>query len=283
MTREDKVALIVDDDPRFCSALERVLETFGYRGLIATSGEEGLGTLAANRVDVLLLDLRMPGMQGQEMLAQVVERHPDLPVVVVSGTSKVDDLVEVFRYNVVDFIRKPPDLDALREALERAEARQPRRTPGVVEKTTPQGEPAPEPCSETAVDPDAAVVLLVDDEANYRAALRHALEDRWVEVIDVGSGADALEVLGQRPVDIVISDHVMPDMDGTTLLETVRQRWPEAARVLLTAYPGSDVFMEAVNRGGVHKALAKQLPVQRLIGEIDELVNGQLARERTKQ
>lgn len=75
----------------------------------------------------------------------------------------------------------------------------------------------------------------------------------------------------------MVSDQVMPGMDGTTLLETVRQRWPAVVRVLLTGFPGGDVFMEAVNRGRIHKALAKQLPVQRLVAELQELVNERLA------
>ena len=63
----------------------------------------------------------------------------------------------------------------------------------------------------------------------------------------------------EQHVDVVVSDHFMPGMDGVRLLESVRQRWPHCTRILFTAHPSSDIVLEAVNRGGVHKVLVKNM------------------------
>lgn len=274
-------ALIVDDDPLFSQALQRLLGSFDYLAVLASTAEQGLEQLDQRPFDLLLLDLHLPGMKGLAMLTHLEVYHPSLPIVVISGTSSVDDVVGVLRRGVVDFIRKPLDPRLLRAALDRVTER--RSAGQMFEILTAEERAAllaPSDPSEAAgppLDPDAVVLLLVEDQAAYREAFGQALAEPGLEIIEAPSGLHALQILGQRRVDIVISDQVMPGMAGTALLETVRQRWPAAGRVLLTGYPGADVFMEAVNRGRIHKALAKQLPVQRLISEIQELVNEQLA------
>jgi DNA-binding NtrC family response regulator len=278
-------ALIIDDDPNFSAALQRLLKSLDHKVLLATGAEEGLEQLEQNRVDLILLDLNMPGLHGPALLTHLGVHHPGVPVVVISGTGKVDDVVAVMKHGVVDFLRKPLDPRALDASLERvAKKRASFRQPSEIltcDERAALLEP-PEALSfadEAMEDPaaDVVVVLLVDDEVGYREAFRQALEGPELEVLEAPSGLHALEILGNRRVDIVVSDQMMPGMDGTKLLETVRQRWPGVGRVLLTGFPGADIFMEAVNRGGIHKALAKQLPVPRLLEEILALVNDQLA------
>ncbi len=117
------------------------------------------------------------------------------------------------------------------------------------------------------------VVLVVDDDAAVRRALERILrKDPRLDVIEAEDGLAALRILEARPVDILISDEVMPEINGVRLLQTVRARWPGTRRVLYTGHPDANLVLEAINRGGVDKALMKGLPIEQLRMELDELI-----------
>lgn len=116
-------------------------------------------------------------------------------------------------------------------------------------------------------------VLVVDDDPSIRRSLERILgADTRLEVLQAEDGLAALRILESRPVDILISDESMPQINGVRLLQTVRARWPGTRRVLYTGHPHADVVLEAINRGGVDKVLMKGVPVEQLRMELDELV-----------
>jgi len=83
------------------------------------------------------------------------------------------------------------------------------------------------------------------------------------------SGLHAVQVLEEQHVDLVVSDQMMPGMDGVRLLELVRDRWPHCQRVLFTGHASSDVVLGAVNRGGVTKVLTKSMHPVAIRDEIE--------------
>lgn len=116
-------------------------------------------------------------------------------------------------------------------------------------------------------------VLVVDDDPAIRRALERILKaDRRLEVLQAEDGLAALRILESRPVDLVISDESMPQINGVRLLQTVRARWPGTRRVLYTGHPHADVVLEAINRGGVDKALMKGVPIEQLRMELGEVI-----------
>ena len=100
-------------------------------------------------------------------------------------------------------------------------------------------------------------LLLVDDEESILNSLRRLLRSQPYEVLLADSGARALEILAQRPVDLVMSDARMPDMDGATLLARVREGYPATRRILLTGYADLSTIVKAVNEGQIHQYLSK--------------------------
>ncbi|MDP2006840.1 MAG: response regulator [Rubrivivax sp.] len=100
-------------------------------------------------------------------------------------------------------------------------------------------------------------ILTVDDEPSILSALRRLFHPEGWRVLQAGSGADGLLLLETETVDLVISDMRMPEMDGATFLEQVRLRWPEPQRVLLTGYADIGSTVAAVNRGEIHRYIAK--------------------------
>jgi EAL domain-containing protein (putative c-di-GMP-specific phosphodiesterase class I) len=116
------------------------------------------------------------------------------------------------------------------------------------------------------------IVLVVDDEPQIRGLVARLLaSDPRVEVVQAGDGMEALRILERGAVDVVISDEVMPEINGVRLLETIRARWPGARRVLFTARPGAELAMDAVNRAGVHRVLVKGVdPMEENLAELVE-------------
>lgn len=104
---------------------------------------------------------------------------------------------------------------------------------------------------------DAACVLFVDDEPNILASLRRLFRSSGYKVLTAESGPAGLLVLEQEPVDLVVSDMRMPDMDGARFLELVRQRWPDTVRLLLTGYSDIDSILAAINRGEIYRYITK--------------------------
>lgn len=100
-------------------------------------------------------------------------------------------------------------------------------------------------------------LLFVDDEENVLNALRRIfLEENYV-ILTALSGAEALEILENRKVHLIISDHRMPQMTGAELLREAKQRWPETIRIMLTGYADVHSIMGAVNEGAVYKFITK--------------------------
>jgi two-component system response regulator AtoC len=112
--------LVVEDESYVRLSLGDLLEARGFDFELAASVPEALECLAKAPVDLVLTDLKMPGSDGLSLVRKIAERHPDLPVIVLTGFGTVASAVECLRAGASDYILKPADPDALEVALERA-------------------------------------------------------------------------------------------------------------------------------------------------------------------
>jgi CheY-like chemotaxis protein len=111
--------LIVDDEKNIRLALSMALEQLGIPVETAASGEEALAKVAQAEYDLMLLDLRMPGMDGMEVLRQVSQRRPELKVIIITAYGSIDLAVEAMKLGAVDFLQKPFDVAQVREMVRR--------------------------------------------------------------------------------------------------------------------------------------------------------------------
>jgi response regulator RpfG family c-di-GMP phosphodiesterase len=102
-----------------------------------------------------------------------------------------------------------------------------------------------------------AVVLCVDDEPNITSALKRLFRPEGYKVLTAASGIEGLKLCAAEKIDLVISDMRMPEMDGAQFLEQVRANWPDVMRILLTGYSDVDATVAAVNKGEIHRYVAK--------------------------
>jgi DNA-binding NtrC family response regulator len=105
--------LLIDDEKSIRNVLKDILQHEGYRVEEAADGEQGLKLLAAQSFDLVLCDIKMPKMDGLEVLEQIMLLQPDVPVIMISGHGTIETAVDAVKKGAFDFIAKPPDLNRL--------------------------------------------------------------------------------------------------------------------------------------------------------------------------
>ncbi|MBN2874837.1 MAG: sigma-54-dependent Fis family transcriptional regulator [Spirochaetales bacterium] len=117
--------LVVDDEKNIREGLGEFLRLEGYDVVLAVDGKDGVQRLDRDEVDLVITDLKMPGLLGSELLKHITSHYPSIPVIVLTGHGTVEDAVDAMRNGAYDFITKPVNLDHLamlaRRALERRE------------------------------------------------------------------------------------------------------------------------------------------------------------------
>ena len=112
--------LLVDDEKWVRDSSQRLLKESGYEVIPAEHGQRALDFLSKNPVDLILLDLKMPVMSGEEFLQALPPQHADVPVIVITGHGSLDIAVTCMKKGVYDFITKPFDIPQLLHSIERA-------------------------------------------------------------------------------------------------------------------------------------------------------------------
>ena len=124
MNMENRVAgmsvLVVDDEQDIRDGSERILSRMGCQVLTAAQGEEALQILTEETVSIVLLDMKMPGMDGIEVLTRIREINEEILVIVITGYATVETAIEAMKQGAYDFISKPFEPDQLRIVVNRA-------------------------------------------------------------------------------------------------------------------------------------------------------------------
>lgn len=126
-------------------------------------------------------------------------------------------------------------------------------------------------------------VLLVDDEPHVLASIRVALRCEAYDTLTAASAEQALELLEQQTVDVVVSDHQMPGMPGAEFVAVLRQKYPDTMRILLTGHASAETAIDAINRGEVYRFLTKPFSAVALAHVIrDALFIRRLSQDRSR-
>lgn len=141
--------LVVDDAQCLCEGLRRSLRTSGYEVVGANDGGQALALATTVHFDVVLTDLRMPFMAGDELIASLAASQPNLPCILMSGQATRDDVVRVVRHpNVVGILVKPLDharlLALLAQAVQRSRGANPAPNQPAMNATAPAAQATPE-------------------------------------------------------------------------------------------------------------------------------------------
>lgn len=247
--------LVIDDDPTIHDLVGRFLSKQGFNVRTANSGEEGLRLAKLIKPEAITLDVMMPGMDGWSVLT-ALKANPqtaDIPVVMMT---MIDDQNLGYALGAAEYLLKPFQAKQL----------------GVIlDKYKP--------------DITSNLILIVEDDSDIREMLCRQLKKQNWDVIEAENGIQALMKLKDHSPAIIISDLMMPEMDGFELVHQLRQhgQWRAIPIVILTAKEITAEEHQKLN-GGVIKIFKKgSYQSLDLLSEVNNLLRKAIARHKNQQ
>jgi two-component system response regulator HydG len=132
--------LVIDDDHDICALLKRFLERKGYQVKVAFSGKSGIEAVSDFLPELVLCDFRLGDMDGHQVISEILSRHPNIPILVMTGYSDIRTAVNVMKLGALDYITKPivPDeiLLSIRKAMESSPEKVSKKTPQISEEVS---------------------------------------------------------------------------------------------------------------------------------------------------
>lgn len=114
MAKKDQIILIVDDEDGLREGLQKLLEDDGYTVIPAGGGEEALNIIRHSHVDLVLTDMRMPGMSGIDLLKKAREIHKNLGVIILTGYGEIESYIEAMNFGAIEYVSKPFKVNELK-------------------------------------------------------------------------------------------------------------------------------------------------------------------------
>ncbi len=198
VTDKDKVLLIIEDDQNFASTLVRIAHRHGYKALAAGDGKTGLLFAMEQKVTAIILDLKLPDMDGMQVLEQLKHdlRTRHIPVHIISGREESDTIVPL-RKGAIGYLTKPVRKEEIDGVFTRIEE---------------------------LLQSDIKHILLVEDDKTTQVAVQSLLKKQDVDIATADKGHTALEMIRGRRFDCIILDLRLPDMTGFEWLEKMEKQ-----------------------------------------------------------
>jgi CheY-like chemotaxis protein len=208
--------LVVDDEAPLLMTLVANLELEGFDVMEARSGEQALELIESNAFDLVLSDIRMPGISGVDLCRKVRERHPDLPVILMTAFTVEGLVKEALTDGALVVIPKPFAVEHLIRMLYSAMHR--------------------------------PVILVVDDAVEVADTMAAALSAVGLPTRAVHDGPAALDVFRAGDVGVCVVDMVMPGMNGPDLIDQLRRIDPSVVVIAISGYDVEELFRRVASQ-----------------------------------
>jgi GAF domain-containing protein/DNA-binding response OmpR family regulator len=258
----DRRALVVDDNETNRRLMTAILAAWGMRSIVVPDAEQALATLQSGRIDVAVLDMLMPGMDGLDLAANIHKRLPGLPMVLASSVSQHDVAADPrwASSHIGAVVTKPIKASPLHAAVA--------TVLGTTLEDAAEG-------AASALDEELAsrhplrILLAEDNVVNQKLAIR-LLEKLGYRADIAGNGLEALEALERQTYDLLLSDVQMPEMDGLEATRQILQRWPAGERPWIIAMTAEAMSgdRERCLAAGMNDYVAKPIRVDELVTAI---------------
>lgn len=219
ITKNDKIILILEDDIEFAKVILDFVRERSYKGIIAIQGNTGLSCARYYKPDAIILDMKLPVMDGTEVLKHLKSdpalRH--IPVQIISGYDKRKEGIELGAF---DFIRKPVTKEDLKNTFDNIE---------------------------NFFSKKLKKLLIVEDDATQNKIIQDLIGNGDVKSFAAYSGNEAFEMLDNSKFDCVIVDLGLPDMSGFRLLEKMKSN-DKFKKIPIIVYTGKDLSKEEHSR-----------------------------------
>lgn len=248
---EPRHILLMEDDATVAKGLKLVLDEEGYGVDVATTGQGALDSAEQKAFDLLVADLRLPDMDGMEVIRQVKQTRPETGVIVITGYANVHTAVDAMKTGAFDYLSKPfTEADFLGRV---AAAMQKRKQRDGKEAVAPD-EAAPEEPGETAAA--GLRVLVVEDEPSVANGIRMILNEQGFDTEIAGTGEAGINMITDAHFDLLVIDLRLPDMDGKQVIRQAAQQLPGTPVIVITGYVSVPSAVDAL-RMNVSDYLAK--------------------------
>jgi DNA-binding NtrC family response regulator len=240
-----KNILIVEDEANVRESLQNWLVELGCHVEVTSDGEEALTRISEKEFDLVILDLRLPGKDGLQVLREARLKKPKLNGIILTAYPTVATMAEAMEIGAVDFLSKPINLPKLEKLIQE-------KTELVKLKLKP--------------------ILIVDDEASMRESLRDWFIESGYQAETARDGEEALKLIGDKNYGLLILDLKLPGEDGIEILKKARSSHPDLRGIIITAYPSVDTAREAIKQGAID-----YLPKPFELSELEKLVEENIA------
>jgi len=241
--------LIIEDEEKTRELLKRAIDKEGYSTLVASDGLEGLQVFRREKPDIVITDVKMPNVDGLEVLHTVKNISPSTEVILVTAHGEYDTAILALRQGTLDYIKKPVDLDQLIFSLGRAS-----------EKITTR--------KKVGIKP---VILILEDDGNTRNQLVRVFEKEEYVVFNGADGEAGIQIFSQNKIDIVLTDIKMPRKNGLEVLHEVKRLSQSCEVIMLTGYGDEDTAVQAM-RDGANNYIRKPIDLDQLIIAVQKAV-----------
>ena len=232
--------LIVDDDMGICETLSDIMEIKGYDTAIALDGYEAIRKVKEGAFDVILMDIKMPGINGVETFKEIKKVRPEIAVVMMTAYAVEDLIGEALREGAYGVLYKPFDMEQMIGLLEGVKG--------------------------------GGFVLVVDDDPNTCVTFKDVLEAKGYQVGTASSGEEAIGMAGESDFDMIFIDMKLPTINGLQTFMAIREVNPQVVAVMMTAYRREmgDLVDQALKKDA-YTCLYKPFDVGNMISLVGEI------------
>ena len=234
--------LVVDDNEEFCQNMKDIVELQGYEVLTAHDGFQALELVRQNGLDLVLMDVRMPVMDGVATFKKIKQIAPQLPVIMVTAYA-VEQLVrDALRQGAFGFLRKPLDFELLFAVIESAVSK-------------------------------GALVLVVDDDRDLCANMKDVLSDKGYRVSVAHDGSTAIEKAWESDFDVILLDMKLPPLNGLETYFSVRDIRLNVVVIIITGHRQEmgDLVEQAI-REAAYTCLEKPIDMDELFSLLEQIM-----------
>jgi len=234
--------LVVDDNEEFCQNMKDIVELQGYEVLTAHDGFQALELVRQNGLDLVLMDVRMPVMDGVATFKKIKQIAPQLPVIMVTAYA-VEQLVrDALRQGAFGFLRKPLDFELLFAVIESAVSK-------------------------------GALVLVVDDDRDLCANMKDVLSDKGYRVSVAHDGSTAIEKAWESDFDVILLDMKLPPLNGLETYFSVRDIRLNVVVIIITGHRQEmgDLVEQAI-RETAYTCLEKPIDMDELFSLLEQIM-----------
>ena len=243
--------LLVDDNEDFLDSTKDVLEAEGYQVVTATNGEDAVALAASQRFSIVLMDVKMPGINGVESFIKMKAQNSDVKVILISAYTLDDLISQAQAEGVLAILPKPLDMPKLLQTITT-----------VLEKNS------------------GGCILLADDDPAFCSSLSDVLQSAGYKVTATCDGDQVIRIAASERIDILLLDMKFPPHNGLAIYRQIKRIQPDIITIIVTGFAEEmDMQINQALDENVYTFLTKPLEMEKLFAIIRDVLQSKACGE----